>query len=80
MAGIGGGAIIATGDGIVDGVIIATGDGIVDGVTIATGDGIVIAGTAIGELRIRTGTGPPENIESIGALDLTFACECGAGG
>ena len=39
MAGIGAGAIIATGDGIVDGVIIAI------------GDGIAIAGTAIGELR-----------------------------
>jgi hypothetical protein len=39
VAGIGVGAIIATGDGIVDGVIIAI------------GDGIAIAGTAVGELR-----------------------------
>ena len=41
------GAIITAGIGA--GAIIATGGGIVDGVIIATGDGIVIAGTAIGE-------------------------------
>ena len=36
--------------GIGDGAIVATGDGIVDGVIIAIGDGIAIAGTAIGEV------------------------------